>query len=88
VVAPQVYLDAQGQIFKAEINGIDGRVTDVARTATWMFNPHFGSVSATTVSRPRPTSQGRRSTDACAGLSGLQLFVTARSERRVPCARG
>jgi hypothetical protein len=77
VVAPQVYLEAQGQIFKAEINGIDGRVTDVRATATWMFNPHFGlglgyNRFATTADVGKDDFDGRLRL----AYSGLQLFVT------------
>ena len=39
VVAPNVYLDAQGQYFKANVSGYDGSVTDLRAGATWMFTP-------------------------------------------------
>jgi hypothetical protein len=42
VVAPNVYLDAQAQYFKAKINGYDGRVTDLRAGATYMFTPNLG----------------------------------------------
>ena len=42
VVAPNVYLDAQGQYFKANISGYDGSVTDLRAGATWMFTPNLG----------------------------------------------
>jgi hypothetical protein len=42
VVAPNVYLDAQAQYFKAKVNGYDGRVTDLRAGATYMFTPNLG----------------------------------------------
>ena len=41
-VAPQWYLEGQGQFFKANIGDYDGRVTDLRASATWMFSPGFG----------------------------------------------
>ena len=34
---------ASGQLFKADINGYDGRVTDLRADVTWMFNKNFGA---------------------------------------------
>jgi hypothetical protein len=42
VVAPQWYVEAQGQFFKANVSGIDGYVTDLRLGANWMFNPNWG----------------------------------------------
>ena len=42
VVAPNVYLDAQAQYYKAKVNGYDGRVTDLRAGATYMFTPNLG----------------------------------------------
>ena len=39
VVAPNVYLDAQGQYFKANISGYDGSVTDLRAGATLDVHP-------------------------------------------------
>jgi hypothetical protein len=77
VVAPQIYLEAQGQVFKAEIQGVDGRVTDLRATATWMFNPNFGvglgyNRFATTADVDKDDFDGRLRLS----YSGLQLFVT------------
>ena len=41
-VAPQWYLDAQAQVFKAKVNGYDGNWSDFRVGATWMFNRHMG----------------------------------------------
>ena len=42
VVAPQVYLDAQAQYFKAKIDNVDGSILDLRAGATWMFSQNFG----------------------------------------------
>lgn len=42
VVAPQWYLDGQLQLFKVNINGIDGNWTDLRLGGTWMFSKNFG----------------------------------------------
>jgi len=77
VVAPQVYLEAQGQIFKAEIAGVDARVNDFRASATWMFNSNFGlglgyNRFATKADVDKDDFNGR----AEVAYSGLQLFVT------------
>jgi hypothetical protein len=77
VVSPKVYLELQGQVFKAEINGVDARVTDLRASATWMFNTNFGlglgyNRFATTADVDKDDFDGRLRL----GYSGLQLFVT------------
>ena len=42
VVAPQWLVEASGQLFKLEYDGIDGNWSDVRLSATWMFNRNFG----------------------------------------------
>ena len=41
--APQWVLEGQGQLFKADIDGYDGRVTDLRAGVTWMFSQNFGA---------------------------------------------
>src|SRR5947208_3594063 len=41
--APQWVLEGQGQLFKADISGYDGRVTDLRAGVTWMFSQNFGA---------------------------------------------
>jgi hypothetical protein len=77
VVAPQVYLEVQGQIFKADIAGVDARVTDLRASATWMFNSNFGlglgyNRFATTGDVEKDDFDGSLRLN----YSGLQLFVT------------
>ncbi len=61
VVAPQVYLDAQAQYFKAKVDDIDGSVLDLRAGATWMFSQNFG-VGRGIQPLQRPTSRSRRTT--------------------------
>jgi len=42
VVAPNWYLDAQGQWLKANFDGYDGYWSDLRVGATWMFHRNFG----------------------------------------------
>lgn len=42
VVAPQWYIDAQAQLFKVNINGINGNWSDLRIGGTWMFHKNFG----------------------------------------------
>lgn len=42
VVAPQWYVDAQAQFFRANVSGVDGSVSDLRVGATWMFNRNYG----------------------------------------------
>ena len=76
-VAPQWYLEGQGQFFKANIGDYDGRVTDLRASATWMFSPGFGvglgyNRFTTKVDVEKTAFNGA----ARLSYSGLQLFVT------------
>jgi hypothetical protein len=42
VVAPNWYVDAQGQFFKVNINEYDGSWSDIRAGVTWMFHRNFG----------------------------------------------
>jgi hypothetical protein len=42
VVSPQWLLEASGQFFKLDYDGIDGNWSDLRASATWMFNRNFG----------------------------------------------
>ena len=77
VVAPQVYLDAQAQFFKAKVDNIDGSVLDVRAGATWRFSQNFGvgagyNLFRTNVKVEKNNFDGRLKT----GYQGLQVFVT------------
>jgi hypothetical protein len=76
-VAPQWYLEGQGQFFKAEVGDYDGHVIDLRATATWMFSPNFGvgvgyNRFITKVDVDRTSFNG----SARLTYSGIQLFVT------------
>ena len=75
--APQWVLEGQGQIFKADISGYDGRVTDLRAGVTWMFSRNFGAGLGynrfiTTVETSKERFDGR----IRLGYSGVQLYLT------------
>jgi hypothetical protein len=77
VVAPQWYVDAQAQFFKANVGGVDGSITDLRVGATWMFSRNYGvgmgyNRFSTKVDVAKDTFDGRLRF----GYSGLQAFVT------------
>jgi len=41
-VSPHVFLEAAGQLFTLNYQGIDGNWSDLRAGATWMFSDHFG----------------------------------------------
>jgi hypothetical protein len=73
-VAPQWFLEGQGQFFKAKIGDVDGRITDLRASATWMFSQnlrhrhglqqvhHDGGCREDLVQRPGPNRLQRAST--------------------------
>lgn len=76
-VAPQWYLEAQGQWFKANVDGYDGKVTDIRANATWMFSQNFGlglgyNRFSTRLSVDRPAFDGKLNM----GYAGVQIFLT------------
>ena len=77
VVAPNVYLEAQGQYFKAKVNGYDGRVTDLRAGVTYMFTPNVGvgvgyNRFTTRVESDKEKFDGR----IRLGYSGFQAYLT------------
>jgi hypothetical protein len=75
--APQWVLEGQGQVFKADISGYDGRVTDFRAGVTWMFNKNFGAglgynKFVTSVETSKERFDGR----VRLGYSGVQLYLT------------
>jgi len=77
VVAPNVYLEAQGQYFKAKVNGYDGRVTDLRAGVTYMFTPNLGlgvgyNRFTTRVESDKEKFDGRLRFD----YSGFQAYLT------------
>jgi len=78
VVAPQVYLDAQAQLFKVNLNGVDGHWSDLRVGGIWMFSPHLGvglgyNRFDAKVTMEKTDFKGR----ANLNYSGLQAYLTA-----------
>ena len=77
VVAPNVYLDAQGQYFKANVSGYDGSVWDLRAGATWMFTPNFGlGVGYNRFKLSLETEKEKFDGRLKVGYSGIQVFMT------------
>jgi len=77
VVAPSVYVDAQGQYFRAKINGYDGRVTDLRVGATYMFSPNFGVGAGWNRFHARvESSKDKFDGTIRLGYSGIQVYLT------------
>lgn len=75
--APQWVLEGQGQVFKADVDGYDGRITDLRAGVTWMFSRNFGAGVGynrfvTTVETSKEKFDGR----VRLGYSGVQLYMT------------
>jgi len=75
--APQWVLEGQGQIFKADISGYDGRITDGRAGVTWMFSPNFGAgVGYNRFVTTVETSKDRFNGRVRLNYSGVQLYLT------------
>ena len=77
VVAPDWYIDAQGQFFKIKVGEYDGYWSDLRVGATWMFSRHFGlglgyNRFLTNVDVSKTDFNGRLKF----GYSGLQAYLT------------
>lgn len=76
-VSPQWVLDAQAQLFKANIDGYDGHWSNFRLGATWMFSRHMGAGLGynrfvTRVDVDRSNFNGSLKL----GYSGLQAYLT------------
>ena len=75
--APQWVLQGQGQLFKATINGYEGRVNDLTADVTWMFNKNFGAgIGYNRFWAKVDTSKPNFDGSVRLGYSGVQVFVT------------
>ncbi|MDN3920260.1 hypothetical protein [Roseateles violae] len=77
LLAPNWYLDGQAQFFKVNIDGYDGRWSDLRLGATWMFAKNFGvglgyNRFGTRVDVDRNNFGGTLK----ASYSGLQAYLT------------
>ena len=64
--APQWVLEGQGQVFKADVDGYDGRITDLRAGVTWMFSRNFGAGVGYNRFVTTVETRRRSSTDGCA----------------------
>jgi len=76
-VAPNWYVDAQGQYFQAKVGEVDGSISDLRVGATWMFSRHLGlglgyNRFFTKVDVAKESFNGRLKF----GYSGLQAYLT------------
>ena len=77
VVAPNVYLEAQGQYFRAKIDQYDGRIWDLRAGATYMFSPNFGvGVGYNRFTTRVESDRERFDGTIRLGYQGFQAFVT------------
>jgi hypothetical protein len=75
--APQWVLQGQGQLFKATINGYDGRVSDLTADVTWMFNKNFGAgIGYNGFWATVDASKNNFNGSLRLGYSGVQVFLT------------
>ena len=75
--APQWVLDGQAQVFKADISGYDGRVTDFRAGVTWMFARNFGvGLGYNRFTTNVETSKEKFDGSIRLGYSGVQLYLT------------
>jgi hypothetical protein len=75
--APQWVLEGQGQLFKADISGYDGHVTDLRAGVTWMFNKNFGAgLGYNRFWVNVDTTKSNFNGNVRLGYSGVQLFLT------------
>jgi hypothetical protein len=77
VVAPNWYVDAQGQYFQAKVGEVDGSISDLRVGATWMFSRHLGLGMGynrfyTKLDFAKESFNGRMKF----GYSGLQAYLT------------
>jgi hypothetical protein len=77
VVAPQWYVDAQAQLFRVSVSGVDGNWSDVRVGATWMFTKNLGLGLAYNRFSTR-VDVGKTNFDGAMklGYSGVQAYLT------------
>ena len=77
VVAPNWYVDAQGQFFKAKVGDYDASVTEFRLGATYMFTPNYGlGLGYNNFRTNVDVTKSDYSGTAKFGYSGLQLYLT------------
>jgi hypothetical protein len=75
--APNWHLDVEGQLFKVNIDGIDGNWSDVRIGGTWMFSRNFGvGLGYNRFTMRTDVSKNNFNGTLKAGYSGLQAYLT------------
>jgi hypothetical protein len=76
-VAPNWYLEAAGQYFALNYEGIDGSWSDLRASATWMFNRNFGlGLGYDRFTMRVNASKNDFNGKIKAGYSGVQAYLT------------
>jgi hypothetical protein len=76
-VAPQIYLDAQAQYFKAKVDNVNGSILDLRAGATWMFSQNFGvGVGYNRFTTSVKVSKDNFDGHLKMGYQGLMAYVT------------
>lgn len=77
VVSPQWLLEASGQFFRLNYDGIDGSWSDLRASATWMFNRNFGlGLGYNRFSMNVDASKNNFNGELKSGYSGLTAYLT------------
>jgi hypothetical protein len=76
-VAPNWHIDAEGQFFKINYEGIDGSWADLRLGATWMFSRNFGlGLGYNRFTARTDVSKNNFNGTLKTGYSGLQAYLT------------
>ncbi len=76
-VSPNWYLEAAGQYFTLDYDGVDGSWSDLRASATWMFNRNFGlGLGYNRFTTRADASKNDFNGKLKAGYSGVQAFLT------------
>jgi hypothetical protein len=77
VVAPNWYIDAQGQFFKIKVGDYDGRWSDLRVGATWMFHRNYGlGLGYNRFTSKLDVNKSDFNGRLDLGYSGVQAFLT------------
>jgi hypothetical protein len=77
VVAPNWYLDAQGQFFKVKVGDYDGNWSDLRVGATWMFHRNYGvGLAYNRFASNLDVTKSDFNGEIKLGYSGAQVYLT------------
>jgi hypothetical protein len=75
--APNWHLDAEGQLFKVNVEGVDGSWSDVRVSTTWMFSRNFGvGLGYNRWYTRADVSKDNFNGNLKVGYAGLQAYLT------------